>query len=112
MDSGLTPLERMAEEAKARRASKPARRTANQVVVEDETLRPYSARLTAKEIVRLKAMARAEGMSPSDLLRRVLNEGLNRLEVKRANRVSPEKAASVIDQIVAVLDSSGISLAH
>ncbi|MBM3266691.1 MAG: hypothetical protein FJZ01_03495 [Candidatus Sericytochromatia bacterium] len=112
MDQELTPLEQMAEDAKTRRTKGPPGRSANRVILEDETLRPYSARLTAREIVRLKAMARTEGMSPSDLLRKVLNEGLNRLEMKRANKVSPDKAAAVIDQIVAVLDSSGIQLAR
>lgn len=109
MDQSLEALERLAEKAKADRAKKPNARMANEVLAEDNSLRPFSARLTAKEIVRLKALAREEALNPSDLLRRLLGEGMDRLEAKKRNRVDPEQASLVVGQIIDLLDRSGVA---
>lgn len=109
MDQQLDALERMGETAKANRAAKSGARTANQVVVEDNALRPFSTRLTAKGIMRLKALARDEGLNPSDLLRRLLEDGMDRLEAKKRIQVDPQEASITLGQIVDLLDRSGVA---
>ena len=109
MDQQLDALERMTKAALARKSENPDFRTANEVIVEDQSLRPFSARLTAKDIVRLKALSRAEGMSPSDLLRRILAEGMDRMEAKHRSKVDPERASVVVGQIIDLLERSGVA---
>ncbi|HEY9900081.1 MAG TPA: hypothetical protein V6D00_12945 [Pantanalinema sp.] len=63
----------------------------------------------ADGIMRLKALARDEGVNPSDLLRRLLEDGMDRLEAKKRIQVDPQEASITLGQIVDLLDRSGVA---
>lgn len=108
MDEQLERFQQLTNEALAEIDARGPLRKASEVIEHDTTLRPFSARLTAREIVRLRANARAEGVTGSDLLRRLLNDGLDRLEAKRTNHVDPQRVAEILDKMADLLELAEI----
>ena len=105
MADDLTPLEAMTKRAIADKEAKPKVRRASEVIGTDETLQTFSVRLTTRDIVRLRANARNEGVSASDLLRQVLQQGLDRLESRRQKRLDPAKQERVMSEIIRLVES-------
>jgi hypothetical protein len=78
----LAAMEALAKETAARRKGG---RPVSEVINEDPTPRPYSVRLSAREIHRLRVLAGASGVKPSELARQFILDGLLRLEAKLAS---------------------------
>lgn len=78
----LAAMEAMAQETATRRTGG---RTASEAINEDATPRPYSVRLSARETHRLRVLAGASDVKPSELARQFILDGLLRLEAKLVN---------------------------
>lgn len=80
----LAAMKALAEETAARRAHQGKGRSASEAINEEATPRPYSVRLTPRETHRLRVLAGASGVKPSELARQFILDGLLRLEAKLA----------------------------
>lgn len=72
----------MAEEIRKKRKMKPGIRTATEVVNEGSASRPFSLRMSARELHRLRILAAAENKGPTELARDLILMGLERLEAQ------------------------------
>ncbi len=90
--SEMDPETRRIVEASGRElmAKRAGKRTVSQLIAEDHTPRPYSVRLTPREIHRLRGMAHVAGIEASVLARQFIQEGLVRLEAQYRN--DPDEA--------------------
>jgi hypothetical protein len=105
MADELTPLEAMTKRAIDDHDARQQSRRASEVIASDESLQTFSARLHARDLVRLRSMARSEGISASDLLRTLLQQGLDRLETRQQKQVDPNKAVRVLAEIVKLVEA-------
>jgi hypothetical protein len=105
MADELSPLQAMTSRAIADHDDKKGLRRASEVIADKDSLQTFSARLSARDLVRLRANARTEGISASDLLRTLLEQGLDRLETRRQRQVDPAQAAKIMAEIVKLVDA-------
>lgn len=75
-------LDRLTDEALAKQAKKGRRVTASEAIEKDTTAKPYSVRLTNRELFRLKIMSEMEEAKPAELARNLILHGLVQLEAK------------------------------
>lgn len=78
----------MAEEIRKKRHAKPGLRTATEVINEGSTQRPFSLRMSARELHRLRVLAAAENKGPTEFARDLILRGMERIE---AQLLSSEK---------------------
>jgi hypothetical protein len=99
----LAAMEALAQETAAQRKGG---RTASDVINDDATPRPYSVRLSARETHRLRVLARASGMKPSELARQFILDGLLRLEAKMASAPADDQEQKrILDIKLALLSA-------
>jgi hypothetical protein len=95
-----------AVETAGKRASSKATRSASEVINQDAAPRPYSVRLTAREIHRLRVLARACDMKQSEMARQFILDGLLRLEAKLVDGKSSNAEHKRITEIkLAILNA-------
>jgi hypothetical protein len=103
----LKTIEAAVKRAKADQRRKAGEPMAAEVVANDDTLRPFSIRMTAKEIVALKGMARLKGVSTSDLVRSMIAQGLAATLHEPVRTIDPQVAAAAMEKIRDVMIWAG-----
>jgi hypothetical protein len=92
-------IEEAVNRAKADRTRQAGEPTAADIMANDDTLRPFSIRLTAREIMALKGQARLKGVSTSDLVRSLLTQGLAANMNEPARSIDPRVAAVAMEKV-------------
>ena len=88
------------EEAKARVEERRGARSASDVVNNDkEPRKTFTLRLNARELHRLRMIAMMEDEGVTELARRLVLEGLARLEVKHLAESEDAKVAGLVEQL-------------
>jgi len=91
------------------KSRKPGLRKASEVIEEDQTLRPYSVRLSAKELMGIKDAAQKTGLSTSEFVRRLILEGLERSRVGTETTIEATDIAKVVGEIRDLLGKVGLA---
>ena len=92
--------------AKERVAELGGARSASDAVNDETARRPFSTRLTAREVHRLRVMAMVEGEGATELARRLILDGLLRLEAKHLADPKRTQLAEVVDHLNAQVDAT------
>lgn len=92
--------------AQKRVAERQGARSASDALNDEATRRPFSMRLTARELQRLRVMALLEEEGATELARRLLLEGLLRLEAKHLADPKRAQLADVVDHLNAQVDAT------
>lgn len=75
-------LDALTDEAMAKQTQKGRRVTASEAIAKDDTAKPYSVRMTARELYQLKLMSEMENAKPAELARNLILQGMLQLEAK------------------------------
>ena len=75
-------LDALTDEATAKQGQKGRRVTASEAIAKDDVAKPYSVRMTARELYQLKLMSEMENAKPAELARNLILQGLLQLEAK------------------------------
>lgn len=93
-------------DARSRVAERQGARSASEALNDETTRRPFSMRLTAREVHRLRVMSLIEEEGATELARRLLLEGLLRLEAKHLADPKRAQLAEVVDHLNAQVDAT------
>ena len=104
----LKDLEKKTKDFLEKKAKKPELRKVSRVLEEDQTLRPYSVRLSTKELLEIKLEARTAGLSTSEFVRRLLLEGLEKTKAGTATILETDQLLEVVNEIRDVLSKIGV----
>ena len=99
-------LEASLKAAKVRVSTRKRARGASDAVNDETARRPFSTRLTAREVHRLRLMALTEGEGATELARRLILDGLLRLEAKHLADPKRTQLAEVVDHLNAQVDAT------
>lgn len=90
-------LDKLADEALAKQSQKGRRVTASEAIAKDDTAKPYSVRMTARELYQLKLLSQIEGAKPAELARNLILQGLLQLEAKHVE--APEEQSEKLQDL-------------